>query len=54
MARDKFSSGTWIEKEIKRTFDPVLSQKIDCMNFVIDSTRGPGNEKHCDGSTQIR
>ena len=54
MARDKFSSGTWIEKEIKRTFDPVLSQKIDCMNFVIDSTRGPKNEKDIGSSSQIR
>jgi len=42
------------EKEINRTFDSKLSQKIDCMNFLIDSSRGPKNGKDFDCSTKIR
>lgn len=33
-------------------FDPELSQRIDCLNFLIDS-RGPHGRKDIESSSQI-
>ena len=40
------------EKQMNEAFDPELSKRLECLDFLINQ-RGPVNEKDFDGSSQI-